>query len=211
MAIALATTSTQAAVEVITAPRLTPGEARRLHALERRIESGFQTFREIGAALMEIRDSRLYRATHTSFETYCREQWDMDRQRAYQLIDAVAVIRLIGADNSVRNESTARELVPIMHADPEAAVRLWDKAKKVAGDRPITAADIRAVKEAQSPTQRRLDHEPAPPANTTATERLVALVMRLGAAYQDWVESMPVKADRVAVTKALKELHTITG
>ncbi|MFD0386519.1 hypothetical protein ACFQ2B_40700 [Streptomyces stramineus] len=39
-----------------------------------------------GKALQVIRDGRLYRATHPTFEDYCQEQWDITRQYANQLI-----------------------------------------------------------------------------------------------------------------------------
>ncbi|OSZ59280.1 hypothetical protein OQI_17115 [Streptomyces pharetrae CZA14] len=39
-----------------------------------------------GKALQVIRDGRLYRATHGTFEDYCQEQWDITRQYANQLI-----------------------------------------------------------------------------------------------------------------------------
>lgn len=38
------------------------------------VEAGGQVV-EAGEALREIRDSRLYRETHTTFEDYCRERF----------------------------------------------------------------------------------------------------------------------------------------
>jgi ParB-like chromosome segregation protein Spo0J len=34
--------------------------------------------REVGAALVEIRDQHLYRETHGTFEDYCRDKWGLD-------------------------------------------------------------------------------------------------------------------------------------
>ena len=44
------------------------------------------TFIEVGKALLAIRDAKLYRKTHKTFEAYCRDRWEMSRPRAYQLI-----------------------------------------------------------------------------------------------------------------------------
>ena len=41
-----------------------------------------------GKALQVIRDARLYRDTHATFEDYVEQRWDMSRSPAYRLIDA---------------------------------------------------------------------------------------------------------------------------
>ncbi|HEX6762895.1 MAG TPA: hypothetical protein VF094_08855 [Gaiellaceae bacterium] len=46
-------------------------ESARLAELEHVVEQGLQTFVEVGLALAEIRDGRLYRATHSTFAEYC--------------------------------------------------------------------------------------------------------------------------------------------
>ena len=56
------------------------------------IERGLKTFCEVGEALLAIRDGRLYRATHSTFDDYCRERWGFSRVRAHQLIEATKVI-----------------------------------------------------------------------------------------------------------------------
>lgn len=56
--------------------------------LERTIGKTQGSFIACGNALAEIRDSKLYRSTHKTFEAYCSDVWGWSRQRAYQLIDA---------------------------------------------------------------------------------------------------------------------------
>jgi hypothetical protein len=55
---------------------------------EKRIEEGLAWFRTAGEALTQIRDERLYRETHETFEAYCRERWGFNDSRARQLIGA---------------------------------------------------------------------------------------------------------------------------
>ncbi|MHC5822546.1 MAG: hypothetical protein ACYT04_43595, partial [Nostoc sp.] len=75
-------TITVSAVEV---PELTEEEQRdRLH-LERRVE---RAFFEAGKALTELRDRRLYRSTHKTFEEYCRDRFGHSRQQSNYLIAA---------------------------------------------------------------------------------------------------------------------------
>ena len=78
-------TITVTAVEV---PELTEEEQRdRLH-LERKVE---RAFFEAGKALAELRDRRLYRSSHRTFEEYCRDRFGHSRRQSYLLIDAAVV------------------------------------------------------------------------------------------------------------------------
>ena len=65
----------------------------RLQELESVVEQGLQTFYEVGVALDEIRENKLYRETHKTFEAYCREKWGIARRTAYQFIDAAQVMK----------------------------------------------------------------------------------------------------------------------
>ena len=69
------------------APLTTEEEGDRLH-LERKVERAFY---EAGMALMELRDRRLYRSTHATFEDYCRERFNYTRRRPYQMIEAALI------------------------------------------------------------------------------------------------------------------------
>ncbi|MBD2248302.1 hypothetical protein [Nostoc sp. FACHB-888] len=78
-------TITVTSVEV---PELTEEEQRdRLH-LERKVEKAVF---EAGKALMELRDRRLYRSTHSTFEEYCKDRFGFQRRHPYRLIEASAV------------------------------------------------------------------------------------------------------------------------
>lgn len=50
----------------------------------------------MGTALLEIRDSRLYRETHSTFENYCRDRWGMNRRYANRIIEAAVVVENLG-------------------------------------------------------------------------------------------------------------------
>ena len=65
------------------ATSLTKTETARLADMERVIETGMHTFIEVGTALVAIRDERLYKASHTTFEAYCKERWGMSRIHAH--------------------------------------------------------------------------------------------------------------------------------
>jgi hypothetical protein len=115
----------------------------RLVELERVIERGQQTFVEVGMALLEIRDSRLYRASHGTFEDYCRERWGWTHRHANRVIEASEVAGLVGPTGpSV--EAQARELAPLRD-QPDAMREVWASvvARAEATDEPVTAPLIR--------------------------------------------------------------------
>jgi hypothetical protein len=56
--------------------------------LERKVERAFY---EAGKALQKLRDRRLYRSTHKTFEDYCRARFGHSRQKANYLIAGAEV------------------------------------------------------------------------------------------------------------------------
>ena len=56
------------------------------------IAKGLDTFIEVGSALGRINVARKYQDTHSTFEAYCRERWDLSGPYAYQTIDAAKTV-----------------------------------------------------------------------------------------------------------------------
>lgn len=127
----------------------------RLETLERVIEGGLQTFVDVGEALMEIRDERLYLESHRTFEAYLGERWQMSRPRAYQLIGAAEVVRTLSTtvDTPPVTERVARELVPVMREDPVALPAVMAEAEARAEGGPVTAAVVREVVAERRPSR----------------------------------------------------------
>ena len=87
-------------VEVVT-DELTPEEERDRLFLERQVERAFY---QAGKALKELRDRRLYRSTHNTFEEYCRDRFGFKRRHPYRLIEAADVL-----DNLIGTQSDEEE------------------------------------------------------------------------------------------------------
>lgn len=132
---------------------LTTAEQARLGELERVVERGLQTFAEVGAALAEIRDSRLYRDDWLTFENYCHGAWGFTDRRARHLMDAAA----IGTVVPVENERQARELAPL-NGDEEAILAAWRDAQTAAAEHG-TRITAKVVKNAVQGRVRRLERE----------------------------------------------------
>ena len=129
---------------------LTQADTERLKELESVIERGTKTFIEVGYALAEIRDLRLYRQTHATFEADRAEQWGWTRQRSYQLMNAATVVKLLPAGMSTRvdNEATARELAKLEPKEREKVLLAIERR----GER-VTPAAIRAVVKEEQPAK----------------------------------------------------------
>lgn len=115
----------------------------RLSELETVIERGQQTFVEVGLALLEIRDSRLYRQQFSTFEDYCRERWGWSRRHVNRHIEAAEVSNVLGPIGPIpTNEAQARELVPLMRHEPSVVADVWQELREEHGER-LTASVIR--------------------------------------------------------------------
>jgi hypothetical protein len=139
---------------------ITMQESARLVELERKIETGMTTFVEVGNALMEIRDSRLYRVEYKTFEAYCRDKWGMSKVRATQLIGAAKVSAnlVTVVTKTPTTESQAR---PLTVLPAEQQPQAWERAVEIAEGEQPTA---RQVEEAVAEFNESVEAEGAPEA-----------------------------------------------
>lgn len=66
-------------------------ERRSLKSLETVIDKGLSHFIEVGTALKEISEKKLYRENYRTFESYVSKRFEIQKRHAYQLIAAVEV------------------------------------------------------------------------------------------------------------------------
>jgi hypothetical protein len=124
-------------------------ECDRLH-LERRVE---RAFFEAGKALAELRDRRLYRSTHKTFEQYCKDRFGYTRIAAsYKIAAATVMDNLL--TNGLQKEEIAtdelqtpkmltnglqilpnneRQVRPLVSLEPEVQREAWQKAVEESG------------------------------------------------------------------------------
>lgn len=135
---------------------LSERETKLLVQCEADIEQNLKGFRKVGYALTVIRDQSLYRANYDTFEDYCREEWDMGRPRAYQLIDSNKVVEnlsTIGDKMSTMVDKTAspenevlptneRQTRPLYILSPEQQIEVWMMVIDTAAGGKITAAMV---------------------------------------------------------------------
>ena len=91
-------------------------ESQRLEELEKLIAKGQKTFVEVGLALAEIRDLRLYKREYSGFEEYCRKKWGWTKQHAYRLIEAAPggkSHQLVTSEGAARELAKAEPTIPV--------------------------------------------------------------------------------------------------
>lgn len=112
----------------------------RLLALEKIIEKGKQTFIDVGLALVEIRDNRLYKTECKSFEEYCLKRWNWTRRRADQVVKTALAVQ--GVTQKVRStllisERAASELAKVPKNEQEKVL------KQAAKNGAVTAGSVK--------------------------------------------------------------------
>ncbi len=92
--------------------RLSPDEIADFKWCEEVIEQAESQQLEEGKALKRIRDARLYRGSHDTFEWYCRDRWNFSPQHAGRLISYAEVAEDLEPIGSIPTiESHARPLI----------------------------------------------------------------------------------------------------
>jgi len=136
---------------------LSTDEYNELQDAERIIEEGYAAFLKVGLALARVRDSRLYRASHQNFESYCEARWGFTRTRAYELMSAANITQAVSeiSDIPITSESHAKELRGL---EPEVAAEVMERAAEA---EKLTATAIREAREEVAPR----------PAKVTTTTR----------------------------------------
>jgi hypothetical protein len=176
-----------------TAPPALPATGR-LAALEAVIERGLRTFIEVGEALLEIRDDRLYREQgFGTFEDYCRKRWDWGRNYVNKQIAAAEVVRNLGTNvPKPQNEAQARELTRLSPDEQREVAATIDFSNTSAAEIRGKVAELTANGVAVEPVNRRgrvevpsdADRAADIPAAATASEsgtlRSFALNLRAG-------------------------------
>ena len=123
---------------------ITEEESQHLIELEKTIAAGRQTFIEVGTALAEIHDKRLYKAQFETFEAYCVSKWGFKRAHAHRLIAAASVAQEMSPMGEVPSERIARELIRVPKERRAAVIKLATTNAESAG-RNMTAKDISAA------------------------------------------------------------------
>jgi hypothetical protein len=168
---ALATQADSQAIQ----PTLAPEEHTRLAELEAVVDKGLDTTFEVASALLEIREQRLYRETHTTWEDYIDARWQMSSRRARQLTASATVMKGLqdaGVTDLPTNEAQARHLAKLPPEQRPEALKEAQESAKAKGRKEPTRSDV------QEAVAKRRGRPPGTPNQTPAQKKVQAAVDR---------------------------------
>jgi DNA (cytosine-5)-methyltransferase 1 len=122
---------------------LTPEQREKRDRCEAIVDKSLGTFVEVGEALKELRDGKLYLETHTTFEAYCSDRFGFERAHAYRLIAAAELVASLSPMGD--KPSTERQVRPLLTVPPERRQEAWDRAVSTAPKGKLTAAHVESV------------------------------------------------------------------
>ena len=146
-------------------------EALRRNELEKIIKKGFVPFMEMGFALAEIKEKKLYRDTYATFEEYCKEKWGFSRTYSYYVIKGSEAIKSLPQHTFTR-VNTEKQARAVSKVRPEKRndVVLAASAKAESEGRPMTSKDITDAASEQEPPvdieSTVMESQPATPTDT---------------------------------------------
>ncbi len=117
---------------IVTLAELSYDEERELLRLERIVE---QAFYRAGSALAKIRDQRLSRSTHETFESYCQARFNFSRQAANYLIAGAKVYENLETNGCQILPTKERQVRAIACLDSEKQNEVWKAAVNLAKQR----------------------------------------------------------------------------
>jgi len=110
---------------------LTTTERQELDKLSVVVRKCIGTFVVVGKALKRIRDGKLYRETHATFEEWCRDEYDLSMALAHRQIAASEIFELL----SPRGETVVSEFMlrPLARFKPQLIKAIWARALELSG------------------------------------------------------------------------------
>lgn len=97
---------------------------------------------------MELRDRRLYRSTHRTFEEYCRERFGHSRRQSYLLMDAAVVFdNLVEICDQIDHKLPTAEgqVRPMTKLEPQEQQQVWQQAVEEAGGKVPTGRIVKDI------------------------------------------------------------------
>lgn len=180
---------------------LTNAEFSQLQSLESVIERGKKTFVEVGTALMQIKDGRLYRIGFETFEDYCQSRWGFSRQFASLQIKSAEIATALSSILDIPNGSTAEQFVSVPKEDRPAVA---EKARTIAAEKGRDTINSRDVKEAKAkiystePKVTVIEPEPDAEPIVLPDEPQITMIQESAG---EWIDSIPLFHELSGVSK----------
>jgi hypothetical protein len=112
---------------------------------EETLQRGLRTFFEVGSALLRIRDGKLYRTSHSTFESYCLDRWSIGRSYAWRVIGAAERVKLLPSETSILKPTNEFQIRPFLKLKAEMFPKAWQQAVQKANNGKVTPCLVRTL------------------------------------------------------------------
>ena len=109
------------------------------------IERGLTTFIEVGQSLLAIRDNRLYRESHPTFEDYCQQRWGWERAHAYRLMAGAETAGRLSPIGDIPGPTAESQVRPLTSLPEDEQKEVWLEAIDRAAGRVPTQREVQQV------------------------------------------------------------------
>jgi len=168
-------------IDVLTSPER-KALARAEGEIDRSRKKSLEGFVAMGTQLRTIRDGRLYRASHATFEAYCLARWGIKKTSAYELMDGAAAFEL------------ARPIAEKLRIEFTAPAQL----RPLAG---LEAADLKAVLQRAAKTTDGVTKQPTMETIAAARSRQMLPAEDRERAKRKAEEASQQRAERAAIAR----------
>lgn len=124
-------------------------EQERFHELEVVIEEGRNAWLQVGCAIWEIRERKLYRENYKTFEAYCASRWGWSKRHCDQIASASQILKEVTKDSGVLGSVVPKTIsikaaIELGRAAPEDRPEVIARAIPIGGGK-VTVKTIRAA------------------------------------------------------------------
>lgn len=120
---------------------LTIQDKTRYFALKRKCKSAWIEF---AAAVLEIRENKLYLTEYKTFEEFCGKELNITKQHAYRLLDAGQVVDNLKSNPGVTLPQYEKHVRPLTKLEPELQRETWTEVIEENEPEKITAKIVAA-------------------------------------------------------------------
>jgi len=135
-----ATLNLPATASQLDGDNLSADEKQELAQHEGTIEKGMKTVFDVASAMAGIREKRLYRETHKTFELYCDQRWGFSKTHANRMIAGASVLEdLTPIGVKPKNLEQTK---PLARLNPDQRREAWRIAEQRAAGKELTAFQL---------------------------------------------------------------------
>jgi hypothetical protein len=132
---------------------LSDQEEIRLKRLELVVATGWRKFVDVGLALVQIRDDRLYRIEFPTFESYCRSRWQYGRHYVNRVIAAAHAFSTL-EKTCLQKPEHESQMHPLLGLPDDQAKLAWECAVQFARGGKVTARIVKQAVQELQPTRK---------------------------------------------------------